>query len=156
MKDDGKSDRLPGWKPRRTAKATVDLPLTGVMAADPARPSELAAPGSVPFSPDAVRLKSLNPLRVKSAVLEVWRGGVRGLKCLQRQDLMFKRIWLRSDGVRQDEDDDDGDDREGRWEEPVRSEVLVCEVLVPEWRSGGLLASGSGSGSESGQTGSAV
>lgn len=58
--------------------------------------------------------------------------------------------------MRKDGDDDDGGEREGRWEEPVRSEVLVCEVLVPEWRSGGLLASGSGSGSESGQMGSAV
>lgn len=129
----------------------VNSPLTGVTAADPARPSKLTAPGSVPFRPDAVRLKSLNPLRVKSAVLEEWWGGVRGRKCLQRQDLMFKRIWLRPD-----DDNDDGDDRERRWEEPVRSEVLVCEVLVPEWRSGGLPASGSGSGSESRQMGSAV
>lgn len=123
------------------------------MAADPVRPSKPAAPCSVPLSPDVVRLRSLNPLRVKSAALE-WRGSVRGRKCLQRQDLMFKRIWLRSDGVRKD--DDDGGEREGRWEEPVRSEVLVCEVLVLEWRSGGLLASGSGSGSESGHMGSAV
>lgn len=140
-------------RPQRAAEADVNSPLIGVMAADPARPRELAAPGSVPFSPDAARLKSLKPLRVRSAALEQWRGGVRGRKCLQRQDLMFKRIWLRSDGVRQD---DGGEDREGRWEEPVRSEVLVCEVLVPGWRSGGLPASGSGSGSESGQTGSAV
>lgn len=132
-------------------EAAVNSPLTGVMAADPARPSEPAAPCSVPLNPDATRLISLNPLRVQSAALE-WRGSVRGRKCLQRQDLMFKRIWLRSDGVR--EDDDDGGEGEGRWEEPVRSEVLVCEVLVPEWRSGGLLASGSGSESESGQVGS--
>lgn len=150
---------MPGWKRHRAAEAAVNSPLTGVMAADPARPSEPAAPGSVPLSPDAAaaRLRSLKPLRVKSAALE-WRGSVRGRKCLQRQDLMFKRIWLRSDGVREDDDDDGGGggEREGRWEEPVRSEVLVCEVLVPEWRSGGLLASGSGSGSESRQMGSAV
>lgn len=70
---------------------------------------------------------------------------------------MFTRIWLRSDGVREDDGDDAGGEWQGRWEEPVRSEVLVCEVLVPERRSGGP-ASGPGSGSESepGQTGSAV
>lgn len=154
VKDDGESERRQsdsqdGSDTEQRRLKSTNSPLTGVMAADPARPS------SVPLSPEAARLKSLNPLRVKSAALE-WRGSVRGRKCLQRQDLMFKRIWLRSDGVREDDDDDGGGKWEGRWEEPVRSEVLVCEVLVPEWRSGGLLASSSGSGSESGQMGSAV
>lgn len=58
---------------------------------------------------------------------------------------MFKRIWLRSMGV---DDDEDG----GRREELVGSEVLVSEVLALELRSGELgsgEASGSGSGSES-------
>lgn len=70
---------------------------------------------------------------------------------------MFNRIWLRSNGVFED-DNDDGGEREGGWEEPVRSEVLVSEVLVPGWRSGELGSgetSGPGSGSESGQTVSA-
>lgn len=133
----------------------MNSPFTGGIGSGPARPSEPAAPASVPFSPDAARLKSLNPLRVTSAALEGWRGSVRGRKCLQRQHLMFTRIWLRFDGVRKDDGDDVGGEQGGRWEEPVRSEVLVCEVLVPEWRSGGL-AGGPGSGSESGQTGSAA
>lgn len=63
---------------------------------------------------------------------------------------MFKRIWLRSIGV--GDDDDRCDEEEGRWEELVGCEVLVSEVLVLELRSGELgsgEASGLGSRSES-------
>lgn len=66
---------------------------------------------------------------------------------------MFKRIWLRSNGICEDGGDWGGLE-EGRWEELVRSEVLVSEVLVLGLRSGEL---GSGeasvtvSGSESRQ-----
>lgn len=57
---------------------------------------------------------------------------------------MFKRIWLRSTGVC-DEDKDGEED--GRWGKLARSEVLVSEVLALELRSGEL---GSGEASESG------
>lgn len=128
---------------------TSDLPLTGV-GAEPVRFWELDPPDKVRDSPDTVRLQSLNPLRDKSPPPKGLWDSVRGLKCLQRQDLMFKRIWLRSIGV--GDDDDRGDEEVGRWEELFGSEVLVSEVLVLELRSGELgsgEASGSGSGSES-------
>ena len=63
---------------------------------------------------------------------------------------MFKRIWLRSIGV--GDDDDRGDGEVGKREELAGSEVLVSEVLVLELRSGELgsgEASGSGPESES-------
>lgn len=107
----------------------------------------LAPPDRVRFSPDTVQLKSLNPLRDKSPP-KGWWDSVRGLKCLQRHDLMFKRIWLRSFGFNDDRGDEDG----GRWKELAGSEVLVSEVLALEMWSGELgsgEASGSGSGSES-------
>ncbi len=128
------------------AEDTTDSPLTGV-GGGPGRFWELAPPDRVRVSPDTVRLKSLNPLRDKSPPPKGWWDSVRGLKCLQRQDLMFKRIWLRSIGV--GDDDDRGDEEEGRWEELVGSEVLVSEVLVLELRSGEL-GSGEASGEESG------
>lgn len=66
---------------------------------------------------------------------------------------MFKRIWLRSIGVGDDDGDaEGGGDAAGRWEELVGAEVLVSEVLALQLRSGELgsgEASGSGSGSES-------
>lgn len=134
------------------AEETMYSPLTGIWAG-PVRFWELAAPDSVRFSPDTVRLMSLNPLRDKSPPSEGWWDSVRGRKCLQRQDLMFKRIWLRSNGICEDGGDWGGLEEE-RWEELVRSEVLVSEVLVLGLRSGEL---GSGeasvpvSGSESRQ-----
>lgn len=128
---------------------TTDSPLTGV-GAGPVRFWELAPPDKVRVSPDIVRLKSLNPLRDKSPPPKGWWDSVRGLKCLQRQDLMFKRIWLRSKGVC--EDGDRGDKEEGRLEELIGYEVLVSEVLALGLRSGELGSgeeSGWGSGSES-------
>lgn len=122
---------------------TRHSPLTGG-GAGPVRFWELAPPDRVRVSPDTVRLKSLNPLRDKSPPPKGCWDSVRGLKCLQRQDLMFKRIWLRSKGVC--DDGEWGDKEEGRWEELVGSEVLVSEVLVLGLRSG---EPGSGPGSRS-------
>ena len=131
---------------------TTDSPLTGV-GAEPVRFWELDPPDKVLVSPDTVRLQSLNPLRDKSPPPKGWWDSVRGLKCLQRLDLMFKRIWLRSIGVDDDDNGDvRGDEEVGRWEELAGSEVLVSEVLALELRSGELGSgevSGSGSGSES-------
>lgn len=61
---------LPGWKQHKATEEAANSPLTGGIGAGPARPSEPAAPDGVPFSPDAARLKSLNPLRAKSAPLQ--------------------------------------------------------------------------------------
>lgn len=113
---------------------TTDSPLTGARVG-PGRFWELAAPDWVRVSPDTVRLKSLNPLRDKSPPHKGWWDRVRGRKCLQRQDVMFKRIWLRSMCA---DDDDRGDEEGGRSEELAGSEVLVSEVLALELRSGEL------------------
>lgn len=112
----------------------TDSPLTGVVAG-PVRFWAPEPPDRVRVNPDTVRPKSLNPLREISAPPAGCWDSVRGLKCLQRHALMFKRIRLRSTGVSD----------EGRG--PAGSEVLVSEVLVLELRSGEV--SGSGSGSES-------
>lgn len=94
-------------------------------------------------SPDMARLKSPNPLRDETPVPKACWDSVRGRKCLQRHDFMFKRIRLRSTVTVDDKDDEEEEEGSGR-EEPVGSEVLVSEVL--ELRSGEL---GSGEESES-------
>lgn len=43
-----------------------------------------------------VRLKPLTPQWAELPLVSDWLFSVRGLKCLQRQDLMFCRICLRS------------------------------------------------------------
>lgn len=126
-------------------RKTADSPWTGV-GAGPVRFKMFVPPDKVRVSPDIVRLKSLNPLRDRPPSPNGWWDIVRGLKCLHRQDLMFKRIWLRSKGVF--EDGDRVDNKDEWWEHVVGSEVLVSEVLVlgPWSRE---LGSGEASGADS-------
>lgn len=112
--------------------------------AGPVRFWELVPADRIRVSPNIVRLKSLNPLRDKSPSPKGWWDSVRGLKCLQRHDLMFKKIWLRSTGV----EDDRGDEDEEKLAALVESEVLFSEVLAlwsEELRSGETCSSSSGS-----------
>lgn len=126
--------------PNSTEGKEHNLPFTGV-AGGPVRFWEAEPPDKVRFNPDTVRPKSLNPLPEIPPPPSECRDSVRGLKCLQRHALMFKRIRPRSTGV---DDEDRG--------KPAGSKVLVCEVLVLALRSRELRGgeeSGSGSGSES-------
>lgn len=90
-------------------------------------PMPAVLPSVLPPGPAPPLTKPLNGLRDSASPAPDWLVSVRGLKCLQRHALMFRRICLRSEYEVWEEEGEDCD------KEDVLVEVTVWEV-VSVWR----------------------